>query len=75
MKDAQALLKTLQQREPNLADEYAKLRDEYNAATAASSNDKRNKLVLSMLMREKRNGNIPGVIGRLVSILSYLYNI
>ena len=77
IKDAESLLKTLQQKEPKLADDYEKLRDQYAAATASTSNDKRRHHVLSMLMREKTNGNIPGVLGRLVSLKfrSFAYNI
>uniref|UniRef100_A0A914PBP2 SMC hinge domain-containing protein n=1 Tax=Panagrolaimus davidi TaxID=227884 RepID=A0A914PBP2_9BILA len=65
IKDAQAELRNLEPKEPTLADEYARLREQYNAASANCSSDQRKKATLQMLMEEKRNGNIPGVRGRL----------
>uniref|UniRef100_A0AC35GPB2 Structural maintenance of chromosomes protein n=1 Tax=Panagrolaimus sp. PS1159 TaxID=55785 RepID=A0AC35GPB2_9BILA len=65
IKDAQAELRNLEPKEPILADEYARLRQQYNAASADCSSDQRKKATLQMLMREKSNGNIPGLRGRL----------
>uniref|UniRef100_A0A914Y1M9 SMC hinge domain-containing protein n=1 Tax=Panagrolaimus superbus TaxID=310955 RepID=A0A914Y1M9_9BILA len=65
IKDAQSELKNLEPKEPILADEYGRLRDQYNAASAECSLDQRRTKVLQMLMREKSNGNIPGILGRL----------
>uniref|UniRef100_A0A7E4UL16 Structural maintenance of chromosomes protein n=1 Tax=Panagrellus redivivus TaxID=6233 RepID=A0A7E4UL16_PANRE len=65
IKKATATIKDLSEREPALKTKYGALRAKYNAANADSHNNQQSQHALSMLMREKRNGNIPGLIGRL----------
>ncbi|KAE9548318.1 hypothetical protein FO519_008470 [Halicephalobus sp. NKZ332] len=66
--EAESRLSKLKEQYPRIQTKYEDLRQRYEAALTEKNNDEKRSKVMSMLMREKRTGNIPGIVGRLGSL-------